>query len=225
MVRPVQEPAEETTLSGLLTSLQTAKAQEFIDDPPELSEYGLESPQLKVWFTEGEKIHSLLIGSQTESGYYARDPGRPTVWIISEALRNDLTQELWAFREKDVIDVNQDDVAWITLRRPESELVVRHEDFKWQVDKPEEHKGKDIAPHKFWYPLDDIEFESIDEDAASLKGTEINVVVTLKDGSSRRYEFYKEGDAHAARQVERSRSGTISQEDFEKLLVEIEDLL
>jgi len=53
---------------------------------------------------------------------------------------------------------------------------------------------------------------------------DVEVIVTLNDGSQRTFVFAGNGGRYLARKVESGRQGTISQEDFEKLQFKIEDM-
>ena len=149
---------------------------------------------------------------------------RSAVFTVEKEVFRDLFQEVWEFRSKDVVNVDQDEIAQVMIDRTESKLVVRHEDYKWIVETPEEYQDKEVLGYKFWYPIDDIEFESISDEAWEFPAPEIRIHLTLKDGTERRFDFAKREEEYLAWQVESGRQGGISKENFEKLDFKLEEI-
>ncbi len=70
-----------------------------------------------------------------------------------------VNQDLWAYRDKEVMDVDQDQIARVVIRREEGEeIALRYEDYQWIVEVPESQKDKEALSYKFWYPINDIRF-------------------------------------------------------------------
>ena len=228
---PIQEKADQTSVSSLLSKLEFAEAQQFVSEEAEdLKTHGLDRPRVIVRVRqEGEdRWRALEVGSQQDENYLARNPDRAPVFTIKEDVFTQLNGPLWDFREKDVVDLDQDEVTQLVIRRGEEEIALRHEELKWIIEKPEEQKDKEALSHKFWYPIDDIKFESITEGAEAESGfsqPDVQVIATLKDGSTRTFDFVKQGDQYLARRTESGRQGTISQESYEKLEIKPEDLV
>lgn len=227
---PIQDDADGSAVTSLLSSLEFAQIQEFVDEQPEnLEPYGLHRPELTVRLQEeGKESWKILeIGGKQEDNYLARDPQRSPVFSIKSDLYDALVKDLWEFRNKDVVDLDQDQVAHLLLSQGESEISIRHEEFKWLIEKPEEHKDKEALAYKFWYPIEDIQFESIREGESAnepFPTPQVILALTAKDGAEHRYEFARQGDAFVARNLQSGRVGAISEEDYEKLQVKVEDL-
>ena len=232
---PLQEAADESAVSGLLSSLEFAEAKQFVtEESDEPGRYGLEKPQLRVRFQhEGQdQWETLELGNEFEGAedqYLARNPARSPVFSIAKEVRDKLVQELWEFRDKDVIDADQDEVAAIVVTIGDQEISARREDFKWILEKPEEQKGKEALAYKFWYPMDDIKFESIDADSVEagtdLPAPQVRVRIELKDGSVRNFQFAREGERYVARKMESGRTGAISREAFEKIQFKVDEIV
>lgn len=224
---PIKEPADDGTVSSLLSTLETSKAKEFVtENAGDLKEFGLESPTLVVQVREeGEDSwRQLELGAESEGKVFGRNPSRPAVFTVEKDVLKDLFKELWDFRSKEVVDVDQGQIAEVAIERKESQLRVRHEDYKWMLETPEGGASKEVLAYKFWYPIDDIEYETIQDDGSTFPEAEVRIILTLNDGSIRNYEFARQGDAFLARQVESGRQGEISKEDFEKLQFKLEDI-
>ncbi len=66
---PVQEEADKNKIQTFIRKIESLEAEEFIDPPLELKDYGLENPQaeVKIWVGEDEdkvKEITILIGSE-----------------------------------------------------------------------------------------------------------------------------------------------------------------
>lgn len=220
---PLEEAADRDTVSGLLSALEFAEAQKFmVEKTDDLKAYGLDKPAVMVRLQEQgqDNWKTLELGKKQGGEYLARNPDRSPVFTVKEEVYEKLTQKIWELRDKDVVEVAQDEVTRLVVRRGTEEIVIHHSEMKWTVEKPQEQKGKEALSYKFWYPIDDIKFESIDDQKAESDGfvkPDVQVIVTLKDKSTRTYEFIRKGDRYLARRRDSGRQGTISKESFEKL--------
>src|SRR5690606_13876737 len=170
LLEPVQDRASESAVSSLLSTLETARAQEFVaEEPEDLSEFGLNEPAIRVRLrnsTDGTWA-VLEIGDKREDNYLARDLQRSPVFTVTNSVYESVTKDAWNFRNKDVVDVQQDEIERLRLSQNGKELVVRREEMKWIIESPEGQSGQEALAYKFWYPIDDIQFETLSEDAVS----------------------------------------------------------
>jgi hypothetical protein len=228
---PMRERADQSAVTSLLSNLEWAETTQFVEEKPDqLARYGLDSPVAAVRIQEAgtDTWKSLELGRRDGEEYFARNADRTPVFTVKPEVYDRLTQDLWSFRDKDIIDVEQDQVAQMRIRRGEEELVLKREEMKWLVESPEDLKGKEALSWKFWYPVEDIKFEAIEEGGgrfASISDPEVRIEMRLKDGSERAYEFARSGDSYLARQVDSGREGRITREDFEKLQFKAEDIV
>jgi hypothetical protein len=227
---PLQERADQGAVSSLLSSLEWAETTQFVTEKPDsLARYGLDAPLVTVRIQEAgtDRWKSLELGRREGEDYLARNADRTPVFTVKSEVYEKLTQEVWGFRDKDIIDVEQDQVAQMTIRRGEEELVLKREEMKWLIESPEALKGQEALSYKFWYPVEDIKFESIDERDnrfASISNPDVRIGVELKDGSRHTYEFARLGESYLGRKVESGREGRISREAFEKLQFTAEEI-
>ncbi len=228
LLQPLQEDADQQNTSAILSSLDLAKAEEFASDPENLSAYGLDQPTvgLRIREEDDQDWKTIELGARREDGkYWARDLSRPEVFAIDAELHDKLTRDLWDYRGKQLIDVPQDKISQVKVRRRQGEVIVERKDYEWTIQSPEEHKGKETYSYKFWYPLESINFTSLEDSGASLSDPSAEVTVTLEDGSTHRYQFERHGEACRAKNLQTGRQGLISQEDCEKLDFKVEDMV
>jgi len=227
LVQPVADLGDESTVSGLLSALEFGKAKTFVEEQPaDLAKYGLAEPQVVVRVREQGKDswQQLDIGSQTGEDYYARDPQRAPVFTVGKDLVENLQKGVWDFRDKDVINVKQDQISELSLKRGDEEILLRQEEYKWTFEKPDSEKGKEALGYKFWYPLDDIKYTELLESNAELGQVKAELTLRLKDSSEHRYQFGQTGTGWVARQLDSGRIGRISEEDAKKLEFTVADI-
>src|SRR5690606_11405568 len=145
LLEPVQDRASESAVSSLLSTLETARAQEFVaEEPEDLSEFGLNEPDIRVRLrnsTDGTWA-VLEIGDKREDNYLARDLQRSPVFTVTNSVYESVTKDAWNFRNKDVVDVQQDEIERLRLSQNGKELVVRREEMKWIIESPEGQSGQ-----------------------------------------------------------------------------------
>ncbi len=222
---PLQEKADRTAVSALLSSLSGADVRDFVDESPsDLAPYGLATPRITVRMrTQGSDAWSSLeFGSESGEAVYARNPQRNPVVTLAKTVFESAAKPLWDFRNKDVVDIPQDEVSRLTLKHPDTEIVLRREDFQWLIEKPEELKDRSVPSHRIWFPLSDIQFESL-ETVDYFPEPEITVTIQTTEGAFRTFEFSRREEQFFARQVESGRWGLISEDPFESLMIRAED--
>jgi hypothetical protein len=232
MEAPLRERADQGKVTGLLSTVEFAEVQEFVDDhPEELESYGLVPARatLRIQLDDAPIWRTLELGQERGEYSLVRNSEWPFVFTVNPELPDRLNQTVWDFRDKSVVDVDQTEITQVLFRRNHGEeMVLKYLDYTWTIEKPDSHKDQEAQAYQFWYPITDMAFLSIDDsqtDDPGLSQTDVQMVVAFKDGAERTFEFAQAGDRYLARKVDSGRQGTISQTDFEKLLFEIEDIL
>ena len=157
-------------------------------------------------------------------------PQRSAVFSLEKKIFDQLSSTVWTFRDKDVVNVEQDQILELRMVRGEEqeEIQLRYQDFAWIVLRPESHRDEEALSYKFWYPINDIRFQSIEDGPGEqdlFSQPDVSIGVTLKDGTSRSFDFVGRDGRYLARRTDSGRRGRISQEDFRKLQFEIDDIL
>ena len=117
---PIQERADQNAVSSLLSTVEFAQAQEFVsDDPEESKSFGLDQPRATMRIRHHDQDDWLILelGQQKEEYYLARNPNRPSVFTVNPEVFDKVNQDLWAYRDKEVLDVVQDQIERVVIRR------------------------------------------------------------------------------------------------------------
>ncbi|MBI4445751.1 MAG: DUF4340 domain-containing protein [Acidobacteria bacterium] len=225
---PYQEATDDGTLSTLLSTLEFAEAQSFVSEKAEdLKPFGLQPAELTVRIEESipGKWKILEIGKKENGSYFAHNPELSPVFTVKDEIRQKLSQSVWEFRDKDIMNVPIDQVSEFQMTRGNEEFVIRQSDVKWTIQEPASHQGKEALTYKFWYPIDDLRFESIVQPAGAFPKADVRIVLKLRSGGSRTFEFAQQGELYLARRVENDRRGTISEDSFKKLQFKVEEII
>jgi len=139
--------ADETEVTGLLSTLKGLELQRTIDEKPAtVNQYGLEPVRISVAFrAAGETtMHKLDLGSKTPTGgdLYARSDGQPKVFLISSFVEDSLNKTTFAFREKNILKFARDDVDNISLETTgNTPLALAKKGADWRLNKPVDAKA------------------------------------------------------------------------------------
>lgn len=93
VLQPSGEPADRLRLSGILLRLSNLRATRRIAEPASLAEYGLTQPSATATIAvAGSPDLTLALGGRApaESGTYAQKGGDPAVYVVSNAVAQDL---------------------------------------------------------------------------------------------------------------------------------------
>ena len=93
VLQPSGEPADRLRISGLLLRLSNLRATRRIAEPANLAEYGLTQPSSTATIAVADSPElTLTLGGRApaESGTYAQKGGDAAVYVISNAVAQDL---------------------------------------------------------------------------------------------------------------------------------------
>lgn len=229
---PLEDRGDDSAVSSFLSSIKYARIDQFVAETDEdLAAYGLDQPQYSVRIRQGgdDSWRELHLGAAKGDGFYARNPGRPVIFTVRKDLVEKLQQKPWDFRDKRVVDVKQDDWDRFELKRSDETIVVRREGGAFTITAPEEQKGENTPPYKFWYPISDAKFESIEKgksppDDPRFASPFATLEITLNDGGTKSFEFVEKDGKYLARQVQAGRAGEISKTAFDKVKYKAESI-
>jgi hypothetical protein len=147
--KPIQADADSTEVETLLSNItgleRTRVVHEGADntegDEVNLSDFGLEEPELEVLFKVGEESESsgFLMGDETPTGTnrYAKLVANDKVFLVSSYSKNNFEKEAWDLRDKNVLHFESGDVQKVTLTGPEGEVVLaKSGEDQWNVTTP-----------------------------------------------------------------------------------------
>lgn len=143
---PIEAKGDKGVIDGLLSSLQSARAREFVSEKPEdLDSFGLKRPKVKVDLLLGEERaeKTLLIGKKKGERFYAKDESRAPVFLVDSSLVEKFKKEPFDLRDKTVVKFESDKVDKVEIRYP-AELIICDKDTsgEWMMVEPDSTKAK-----------------------------------------------------------------------------------
>ncbi len=140
VLEPVKARADRGAVDETLTSIVTARMDREIDaDPKSLGDYGLDHPTAEVTLRlkDGKPL-GLTLGAKSPTGVwvYARETGKPAVFVIGDSVQRDATRPVADFRDKTVLAFEQKDVTGLELDLRDEKIALEQADGRWKMTKP-----------------------------------------------------------------------------------------
>lgn len=127
MTAPVDDRADEATVSSVLNTLSALTPSRALEQPEDLGEYGLAEPQavLQVAKADGAPLGELQIGDENPSATrrFVRAADGDTVGLIPNATYDSLVRKPFAFRSKQWTTISEADVKRVRLTTAKQEPV------------------------------------------------------------------------------------------------------
>lgn len=130
-------------LTGRIAGLQMKSIAEA--EPTDLKKYGLDKPAATVKIGSGSSQATLLIGSKTADGVYARDGSRPAVFTVDATLLDDLKKDPFEYRQKDLFDARSFNATRVEVARAGQSHTFEKAKTKNKEGKDEE-KWRQVSP-------------------------------------------------------------------------------
>ena len=137
-----------TEITNLLNTIQAAQIEQFVEEKPkQLTSYGLNNPKLTVKLSTSKSNEplALLIGKNSDHGFYAKTLSKENVFTINQSLFDTLNNRKFVdFLNKSLVDFNDDDLIKMTLRMDNVtvDLIRNKKDSqKWTMEQPIEMKA------------------------------------------------------------------------------------
>lgn len=200
IISPGEYKADEWAITSGINKVTDSEAKEFAPNPNDLKAYGLDRPraQIKVELKDG-KVFEVVVGNQIRkkvkvSEYstteeekdlvYAMRLGRPEVLLVESTLFDDLNKDLFALRDKHILDLKRDDVLSFKVERAKglSFSVMRTGDT-WTLQTPEAAKANKNKVDDILWDLTDLQAKEYVEGQLDMKQIGLAVpstVITLR---------------------------------------------
>jgi Domain of unknown function (DUF4340) len=108
IVKPIQAPADFTSVSGVIGQLQSTQMTALKDRPEEiadLKQYGLDKPVVVATIGMGADSVKFELGKEADPGsVWGRDPSRAAVFSVNNGVAMELQKTVENFRRKEVFD-------------------------------------------------------------------------------------------------------------------------
>ncbi len=118
LVKPVEAPADGTTMSLLLNAVVDGRVTRKLEAPKPLKDYGLAPPARKLTLEAKDgKSSELWLGDATADGgsIYAAPGGGDEVWLLPAGLAQTAAKSVFDLRDKSVLAFRQDLVERLEL--------------------------------------------------------------------------------------------------------------
>jgi hypothetical protein len=108
LVKPVEAPADLTSVEGLIGQIHSAQMMSLKDSPEDLKDlkkYGLDKPEVTVTLGGGDFHQTLELGSKADDAtLWARDPSKPIVFSIGNGIAEELRKTAFDMRRKELFE-------------------------------------------------------------------------------------------------------------------------
>ncbi len=246
---PTEFQLKEPAVNSLVSSVSQLNAED-IADPAKMNEYGFDASMYTATITMDDgSIETLLVGKKTDKDNkrYARLKDGSTIYILPQYTVTGVFKKMRDLLEIKIWDLKREEVASISLQRPEYEIVmerrVRAEskakekkeerDYEWVLVKPEtrfkleDYRTTSILS-KLVKPSPDDLFLTGEPQTYGLDSPEFKAVMTMKDNSVHTLLFGKKVEDGEERYVKfegKDHVYSFSKYDFEGLFPKLPKLV
>jgi len=140
ILEPVNARGDRGAVDETVTSIVTARMDREIEaEPKVLGDFGLDRPaaEATLKLKDGKQI-GLVLGAKSPTGVwvYAREAGKPAVFVVGDSVLRDTTRPVAEFRDKTVLAFEQRDVTGLELDMRDEKIALEQADGRWKVTKP-----------------------------------------------------------------------------------------
>ena len=140
ILEPVKARGDRGPIDETVTSVVTARMDREIESAPAaLGDFGLDKPAAEVTLRlkDGKQL-GLVLGAKNPTGVwvYAREAGKPAVFVVGDSVLRDTTRPLADFRDKAVLAFDQKDVTALEIITRDDTIAVEQADGRWKLTRP-----------------------------------------------------------------------------------------
>ncbi|PYN82589.1 MAG: hypothetical protein DMD96_05620 [Candidatus Rokuibacteriota bacterium] len=140
ILAPVKARGDRGPVDETVTSVVTARMdREIASAPQALGDFGLDRPAADVTLRlkDGKEL-GLALGAKSPTGVwvYAREAGKPAVFVVPDSVLRDTTRAVADFRDKTVLEFDQRDVTALDIVTRDDTLAVEQADGRWKLTRP-----------------------------------------------------------------------------------------
>lgn len=173
LTKPISVEGDQEAIEKLLKNIVTARKDAVLfaqAEPAKLKELGLEAPELEMGFrAEGREI-VIVFGASgpTHNIAYAMFRGNPNVFRIHADVREEARKDVYALRNKTVLDIEPLKMMRFEIERRETErVVIEHDQGKWTMLEPTRGKARMDKVVESLYEIRNAEVKVFTDDKAS----------------------------------------------------------
>jgi hypothetical protein len=140
LLEPLRARGSRPTADEILANVTTAKIDREIDpNPKQPADFGLDKPAADLTLTlkDGKQV-GVELGGKNPTGVwvYAREHGKPAVFVLGESVLRDATRPVADFRDRTVLAFEARDVTGFEVGLPDQTLAVERVDKGWRMTRP-----------------------------------------------------------------------------------------
>ena len=160
---PIHTEADKRQVQGMIRALITGKVARVVEEKPSsLAPFGLDEPATVVTIADGQQEERIAIGDSgpLSSTLYVLRGSDQKVLLTDLAPKDFLNKNLMAFRRKEVLQFNHNDVERLRLTYPQTEMVLYSQEQKpkkrWKIRFPIEAEADQTVVQAFLFRLEDL---------------------------------------------------------------------
>lgn len=178
-------PADDSTVSGMLSNLAPLNSESVVEDhATNLGEFGLIEPSVELGITgKDNKTTRLMLGDDapTGDGVYVSVAGDPRVFTASSALKTSVSKSLSDLRDKRLLPVDASSVSSIDLTRKGEDIAFARIQSGWQIEKPKSYQADSFQVDDLLQQLTSAKWDgSVASDDAAKSFAHAEPVATVK---------------------------------------------
>ena len=160
---PKSLPADQNTVSNMLSPLSTLTAERLIEDKASnLEQYGLTHPALEVDITEKDaKKYELLFGDDTPTGSatFTALTGDPRVFTVASYNKNGFDKGADDLRDKRLMTFDTDKVSRVELTAKKQTIEFGRNKEEWLIVKPGPYRAEGFQVDALVRNLGDVKMD------------------------------------------------------------------
>lgn len=206
---PKLMPADQNTVSNMLSPLSTLTAERLIEDKASnLEQYGLTHPALEVEITQKDaKKFELLFGDDTPTGSatFAALGGDPRVFTVASYNKNGFDKNADDLRDKRLMTFDTDKVSRVELTAKKQTIEFGRNKDEWQIVKPGPYRAEGFQVDALVRNLGDVKMELTGSEdakkvaAAFASGTQIATAKVTDVSGTQELQVRKNKDDYYAK--------------------------
>ncbi len=199
MTEPVEYKADVSNLRNLLDSFRRSDKETHISDiRDDHAKYNLDAAASQLTITlNNDSIYSILVGNENtiSEKAYARISGDDDVYLTLQSLRNRLNEEILYFRDKDIVDIDRDDVIELVYQRKNERIVLQKDEKNdWNIVEPIDYDVDDTRVTETFNRISLQKIKDFTEDSPQSLGKygldKPNSWLEMSLGDSSRYLYF-----------------------------------
>ena len=139
---PIRDPADVNAVMDLLRVMNQTEVLETIEDPEQLSSYGLDPAVLEIR-VGGTRVPLLQVGNETPTGasVFMKLEGRPGVLVAQAEMDGPfLNPDPSRLREQTLAGMPMNEVVRVTIGRGSKPVTLEKEGEHWWITGPHRHR-------------------------------------------------------------------------------------